>query len=323
MLRGIRFIGWIALVFLVSAAAFGQTTVNVSPGDDLQAALLAAGQGGTVVFAAGWYDVVPTDAEQREAIHVTASLRGITLRGAGPGVDPATATILDGEAGFLETGILLEASGVTVEGLTLVNFWNRGFLLGDRVTNIECRRCWVLGCESGVTTDGSAGVWNQGTPEIFANMVRFKYCILARGGNDGGVIGSGSAILFDHCDFYDMDSALLVSEDTSVVLARNCIFNAGLNSDNIQGNAASLIHAKNSVFFDPEGGQTDDLGGMDFTGFVYAVDSIGGDPLYLNVGPDVPFLQLDFRLRSGSPALTAGKDENGNSTFAGSMGGAQ
>ena len=93
-----------------------------------------------------------------------------------------------------------------------------------------------------------------------------------------------------------------------------------MNSDDIQADDASLIYIKNCVFFDPRGDETDGLGGMELKGFAYATDSIGVDPLYVNVGADVPFLELDFHLSPESPALTAGEDPSGNPTFAGSMG---
>ena len=178
-----KHIGWFLLAFVASMSAHGQSTIAVGPGDDLQAALQAAGPGGTVLFAPGWYDVVPTDPWQRQAIHIPVALAGITLRGAGSGVDPKTATILDGEAGFLQTGFFLEASNVTVEGFTLVNFWGQGFLLGDQIRNIECRQCWVLGCNGGVDTRGTAGFWDGKNPDNLDKTVRFKFCIFARNGN--------------------------------------------------------------------------------------------------------------------------------------------
>jgi hypothetical protein len=314
---------WFILVLILAIPVYGQQTVQVSPGDDLQSALNAAGAGGTVVFAPGRYDVVPSNPYQHEAIRITQDLAGITLRGAGCGTDPNTATILDGEAGFLETGVLIEASNVTVEGFTLTQFWIQGFLLGDRIQNVECRNCWALACDSGMNTAGTAGVWSESNPDRFDTMVRFRNCVFARGGDDAADIENGSTVVFIQCDFYDFDSDMLAPEDTSVILLRNCILHAGLHSDNIQADGASLIEARNCVFYDPTADDHDGLGGMDFRGFTYTRDCIGKDPLYVRVGPDVPVWNLDFRLRAGSPALTAGKDEKGNPTFAGSMGGGQ
>jgi hypothetical protein len=71
------------------------------------------------------------------------------------------------------------------------------------------------------------------------------------------------------------------------------------------------------VFWDP--GQSPGENGIQFTNVV-EFESLYDDPLYVNVGPAVLDFELDFHLRADSPALTAGVDKNGDTTFAGSQG---
>ncbi len=317
MKTGKRLFAMTALVLTMSVAAFGQVTVNVSPGDDIDAAMLEAGPGGTVVFAPGWYDLVPVDPGSQVGIDISTIFEGITLQGAGPGTDPQTATILDGEAWFIDTGFQIATVDVVIDGFTVINIYDEVFEGNSEAFNVEIRNCWVLGCDSGADNDGTAGM---GDPEFYDEMIRYYNCIFARGGDDATDLEGDSDMLFVNCDFYDWDSDVLDNEDNSTVILKNCIFHAGTHSDDLDG-GSGITEIWNSVFFDPPGDEA--LGGMAFDGNSIEFDGIGGDPLYVNVGPHVYFMDLDFHLKPGSPALTIGKDADGNETFAGSMGPAQ
>ena len=125
--------------------------------------------------------------------------------------------------------------------------------------------------------------------------------------------------LFRNTDFYDYDSDIADHEDNSLVLYFNCIVHAGTHSDDFDAGSGWIV-SRNCVFYDPPG-----PGGIEFLQVddLDSIDIDDSDPLYVNVGSDVPLLELDFHLNEGSAALTAGKDASGNETFAGSMGPAQ
>ncbi|MGC9328917.1 MAG: hypothetical protein ACP5I1_14880, partial [Candidatus Hinthialibacter sp.] len=294
-------------------------TVNVSPGDDIESALYEAAFGGTVIFAPGWYDLTPVDPGSQRGIYLSSAHENITLKGAGWGTDPATATILDGEAWFIDTAFRIETVDVVIEGFTIVNIYDEAVECNSDAYNVEFRNCMFLACDSGSDNDGTAGM---GDFDFFDEMIRFKNCIFARGGDDGSDQEGDSAVLYQNCDFYDWDSDIFDHEDNSIIVAKNCIFHAGSLSDDLDGGSGTT-EMLNCVFFDPPGEDADGLGGMAIEGGAYEVDGVGGDPLYVNVGPHVFWLDLDFHLQEGSPALTAGKDDDGNATFAGSMGPAQ
>lgn len=305
-----------ALVTAVSFTAYGQVTVNVSPGDDITAALREAGADGTVIFAPGWYQLEPATIGTQYGITLTAEHAGITLQGAGPGTDPATATILDGEGWFLATGFRIESFDVVIDGFTVINMWDEAFEPAASSLNIEIRNCWALGCDSGADNSGNAGA---GTEDDFSDMIRYINCIFARGGDDASDQESGSALLFRNCDFYDWDSDIMDHDGSVLVIVQNSIFHAGSLSDDLHA-AGGILDIYNSVFWDPKGGPADGPGGIQLDGGAIDYDSVEGDPLYVNVGPSVHYLDLDFHLQPGSPALTAGRDANGNPTFAGALG---
>ncbi len=308
----------LALVLMTSAGVMGQQTVNVGPGDDIGAAIQQAGAEGTVIFAPGWYDLKPVNPDNRYGIRLTPELDGITLRGAGPGTDPSTATILDGEAWFVATGFRIETFDVTIDGFTILHMWDEAFEPYGDALNVEIRNCWSLACDSGADNDGTAGSGDPDNPE---DLIRYKNCIFARGGDDGTDTEGDSSILFENCDFYDWDSDIMENVDNTTVYVRNTIFHAGALSDDLVGGA--LLELKNCVFFDPKGSDVDGIGGLAPEGNTVIIDGVAGDPLYVNVGYDVYYLDLDFHLRPGSPALTAGRDASGNPTFAGALGPAQ
>lgn len=333
MMAGIRVLGVIVLVHMLSLGAYGQATVNISPGDnddDIYVAMQQAGPGGTVIFAPGRYDVKFNEddfaaLEQERAIHITPDLEGITLQGAGPGTDPSTATILDGDAWFPEQCFRIEASNVVIDGFTIINFQDEAIQTVTDAYNVEIRNCWILACDSGFDTDGNSGWWDETAPDDFSEMLRIQNCVFARGGDDGTDIEGTNAFVFINCDFYDWDDDILDNEDTTVGFFINGIIHGGYRGSlNFykDEDSSTQMEARNSLFFggdDPAG----DLGGINIGATVVLVDCIEGDPLYVNVGQHVHIDDLDFHLLPDSPALTLGKDEAGNPTFAGSQGPAE
>ena len=307
------------LIFLC-LPAFGQITVNVQPGDDIQAALAEAGAGGTVIFAPGEYTPVPTNLGGRDAMAIPGSLAGIRLMGAGSGFDPATSTIINGEPGFLESGLDIDASDVHVEGFTFYKIWDEGVVIGAGFENIEIKDCWFVRIRNGMESTSSSGITNP-IASAFEQpqAVRFINCVFARGGDDGTDLTGASQYVFINCDFYDWGSDLMENEDDTLMLMQNCIFHAGTRSDDLDA-GSGVIETWTCVFWDP--GQSAGENGIQFANVV-EFESLYDDPLYVNVGPAVLDFELDFHLRADSLALTAGVDKDGNPTFAGSQGPAQ
>ena len=300
--------------------SYGQNTVNVQPGDDIQAAMVEAGGGGTVIFAPGEYKPVPTNLGGRDAMFISSNLSGIRLMGAGSGFDPNTATIINGEPGFLESGLDIRASDVHVEGFTFYKIWDEGAVIREGLENIEIKDCWFVRIRNGLESSRSSGVTDDIAPAFEQpRAVRFIGCVFARGGDDGTDLSNASQYVFINCDFYDWGSDLMENEDDTLMLMQNCIFHAGTRSDDLDA-GSGVIETYNSVFWDPGDGPVET--GIQFSG-VLEFDSVFEDPLYVNVGPAVLDFDLDFRLQADSPALSAGVDKDGNPTFAGSQGPAQ
>jgi hypothetical protein len=308
---------WLAFLCLPS---FGQITVNVEPGDDINAALAEAGPGGTVIFAPGEYKVVSTNLGGRNPIAISPDLAGIRLIGGGSGFDPSTSTIINGEAGFVESGLDVDASDVYVEGFTFYKIWDEGAVIGEGFENIEIKDCWFVRIRNGLESSSSSGITDDFASAFEQpRAVRFIHCVFARGGDDGTDLAGASQYVFINCDFYDWASDLMENEDDTLMLMQNCIFHAGTRSDDLDA-GDGVIETWNCVFWDPGDGPI--ATGIQFTN-VLEFESLYDDPLYINVGPAVLDFELDFHLRADSPALTAGVDRDGNPTFAGSQGPAQ
>ena len=308
---------WLAFLCLPS---FSQTTVNVQPGDDINAALAEAGPGGIVIFAPGEYEVVSTNLGGRNPIRISPDLAGIQLIGAGSGFDPNTSTIINGEAGFVESGLDIDASNIHVEGFTFYKIWDEGAVIGEGFENIEIKDCWFIRIRNGLESTASSGITNDYASAFEQpRAVRFINCVFARGGDDGTDLAGASQYVFINCDFYDWGSDLMENEDNTLMLMQNCIFHAGTRSDDLDA-GTGVIETWNCVFWDP--GQSAGENGIQFSNVV-EFESLYDDPLYVNVGPAVPDFELDFHLKADSPALTAGVDKDGNPAFAGSQGPAQ
>jgi len=301
--------------------AYGQTTVNVKPGDDIDAALAEAGPGGTVIFAPGEYKPVSTNLGDRSPISIPANLAGIQLIGAGSGFDPCTATIINGEAAFVESGLDIDSNDVHVEGFTFYKIWDEGVVIGEGFENIEIKDCWFVRIRNGMESNSTSGITDDAALAFRQpRAVRFINCVFARGGDDGSDLGGASEYVFINCDFYDWGNDLMDNDGETLMLMQNCIFHAGTRDDDLKAKDPAVIETYNCVFWDPRDGAVDT--GIQFTS-VYEFDSVFDDPAYVNVGPAVPDFELDFHLKPDSAALTAGVDIDGNPTFAGSQGPAQ
>ncbi len=321
MFNRLTFSCWVSLGILMGSSAYAQQTVNVSPGDDVEAAIAQAGAGGTVVFAPGTYALFPNDIQQGDAVVVGPDLAGITFQGAGPGFDPNTASILDGNAGFLGSAFEIEADNVTVDGFTITNFWDDAVEV-DGGNNVEIRNCWIIANDGAVQTNNEAGL--GATLEDISQAVRFRNCVIAKGSDIIEAFGNSFMALIN-CDIRDSGGDIFEPEEAGEILVRNCIIDRALNANDIQADGSSVIEIQNSVFYNPgeeDGVPIDSV--FDLSGATFLDDaSIFANPLYTNVNFDVSILDWDFTLQPGSPALTAGIDENGNPTFAGSAGPAQ
>lgn len=304
----------------IGISAMAQQTVNVNPGDDLQAAVEQAGAGGTVIFAPGLYNIAPSDPSAYSAIEINENHEGITLQGAGSGFDPITATIFNGDAGFLGRGINLAfGADVTVEGITFTSFWDAAIQIDNTETAV-IRDCWMVACKRAVYVEGSSGFYDYGADtEDYSEMIQFYNCVMAKA-QDLIMINDFSSVLFMNCDIRDSSSDIFECEEDSLTLIRNCIINAGLLTDDVQPEGAAIVDIANSLFYeaDEPDGTIDE---MDHGGLaIFDETLIYADAMYVNANFAAPINELDFHLLPDSPALTAGKDENGNLTFAGSAG---
>ncbi len=316
-----RRVGLMALGLTLAVSGFA-ATVNVQPGDDLQAAVNQAGAGGAVIFAPGVYDILPADLSAGNAIVLNENHIGITLQGAGSGFDPANATIFNGDAGFLGTAIRFEfAEDVTVEGFTFSSFWNAAINVNDSLS-VVIRDCWMMGNQRAINVSGLSGEYDFDTPDDFSSMIQFYNCAMAKA-QDLVDINDFSAVLFMNCDARDAASDIFECEEDSITLIRNCIINAGFLSDDVQPEGNAFVEIFNTVFFeaDKPDGAIDE---MDHDGLALLDETvIYAEAMYVNANFAAALEEFDFHLTPGSPALTAGKDENGAPTFAGSAGPAQ
>ncbi len=313
--------GLVCFVLLTALCAMGQQTVNVSPGDDLMAAVNQAGAGGTVIFAPGIYNLQPNNPTSDKGIVISPELEGITLQGAGIGFDPATASIIDGDAAFLGTAFRVDANDVVVENFTVANFWDEALEVED-ASNVEFRNVWAIACKLGIQTEGAAGLFTEDGD--FSQWVRAVNCVFAKGA-DVIEARDNSLLALINCDIRDAASDLLEPDESAHIYLRNCIIDKGLGSNDLDTDGASLITIDHCVFYGPKVDVAADITAeFDLGGGALLDDvSVLADPMYVNGAFNSAIDEYDFHLKPGSPALTAGLDLDGNVTYAGSAGPAQ
>ena len=120
----------VALTLLAMPPAAMAGVNNVSPGDDIQAAIEAASPGDTIVFALGTYSLSST-------LTVNKSL---TLISADPYA--TTKPFLDG-GGTLDIIIYIDADGVTIDGLEIANGTGDLIRQSDSYSGTTIRNCVV------------------------------------------------------------------------------------------------------------------------------------------------------------------------------------
>ncbi len=296
-------------------------TVEVSPGDDIQASVEQAGAGGTVIFAPGKYTFSAYNPSVTTAIKITSDLEGITLQGAGTSFDPNNGTILDGEPLFLGFGVRVEASNVTVEGFTFTGFMETATSV-EAPENIEFRNCSMIVNGKAAFVEGESGMIDFGNND-FSQAIRYVNCAMAIGDDIVELEGPSSVLLLN-CDIRDVISDMMETEDDSTLLILNSIIMPGVVKSDINQTDNSIIEIRNSVFYDAGQPNATLEEGMDIDGDgIFIFDSIYADPLHVNARFDVRYEDFDFHLQPDSPAIDIGVDLDGNTTYAGSAGPAQ
>lgn len=306
----------------LAAGASAQETVNVQPGDDLEAAVAQAGPGGTVIFAPGVYNMLPSDLASDKGLVIGPELEGITLQGAGAGFGETSASILDGNGGFLGSAFLIEANDAVVDGFLLTNFWDESIEVED-AANVEIRNCWMIANKYGIYADGAAGAAGD-SPTDFSGWVRVVNCVFAK--NLEMIKAFDTSLLaIINCDIRDAGGDIFEPEQSGEIYVLNSIIDRGYFGNDLQNDGDSVITFDHTVFYgrDAEDGapieSEFDLSG----GIIITETCIFANPMYTNASFDVSIRDYDFTLQPGSPALTAGIGADGNPTFAGSAGPAQ
>lgn len=234
-----------ALALLLLAAAARAGTVNVAPGDDVNAAIAAAAPGDTILFAAGTYAAPLT---------VPPGKPGLVLKAKGD-------VVIDGLPGGLPAGPLLtvQSDGVTVQGLTLQHAREgasaEGVLADDdgnfgTVDGLVLRDCRILDCAGpallslgddvvldGVTVDGCAGV------SLGGGNARVERSAILHTTGDALVIAGDDAYV-SKCTITQAQTGLLITGDRAEV--RSCSL-AGCLDIALEIDGGDFTLAKNTV----------------------------------------------------------------------------
>lgn len=312
----------LAILSLFGLTAIAQQHVTIQPGDDVVGILqTVVDPGSTITFAAGYYKVAPK-ADQTGRPDLFRTPPETTVKGAGSGLDPNTATILD--CGFaFDSAIKIDDNmyGIVFEDLTVINSIDPLIEFDTGSFDNTFNNVWALKASDNV-------VDMNGNAEA-----TFNFCVFGWSSGDAVNLAEQSIGIFKNCDIFLGSSDIVESAGTAYGTFFNCIFYAGPGSNDLE--SAGIIEVVNCVGWDPldsdPTGITPTLmGRLDLNGGAILMDdaSIGEDPLYV-APPGMGFTAttMDLRLQEGSPALTAGNtefDQNnapiGTPTFAGSQG---
>ena len=312
----------ILVISFVGLPSFAQQNVTIGPDDDVVGIIQTVVDfGSTITFEAGYYKVTPkADGTGRpDLLRVPA---GTTVRGAGSGMDPANATIID--CGFaFDSAVKIDdgIDGVVVEDITFINVIDA-----------------VLEFDTGSFENTFNNVWALKSHDNCVDMngnseAVFNFCVFGWSAADAVNLGDQSLGIFTNCDIFLGSSDVVEVAAEAEGAFRNCIFYAGPASNDIEANGFTTI--ANCVGWDPydadePGVSITALGRLDLNGggAGLPIDSVGEDPMYV-ASPGMGFKAetMDLHLQEGSPALTAGNTEFnefsepiGEPTFAGSHG---
>lgn len=319
-------------ISILGLTATAQQNVTIKPGDDVLAILdTVVDPGSTITFEPGYY-LVTRRADGSGPNDLLRPPPGTTIRGAGSGFDPATATILDCGYTF-DSAIKIDdgIDGVTVEDLTITRTIDALIEIDAGSFDNTINNVWALKAMSSL-------VFNDG------GDIALNYCVL--GWSSGDVVFCDdvtvpSTTVLTNCDIFLGNSDIVESESGSELYLRNCILYAGNGSNDIQIDGGWIV-VRASVGWDPFDGDPPGLypGGMPLLGRLdlngdpdVGDNCVGEDPMYVKPpgpvegGVGYKADEMDLHLKEGSPALTAGStsfdaehNPTGDPTFAGSQG---
>ncbi|RJP32292.1 MAG: right-handed parallel beta-helix repeat-containing protein [Candidatus Omnitrophota bacterium] len=313
------------MLSMMGLTAQAQQNVSIKPGDDVVGIIQTVTDFDSVItFAAGHYKVTPkADATGRPDLMRLPS--GTTIRGAGSGMDPSTATIID--CGFaFDSAIKIDdnVDGLIVENITLINTIDAALEFDTGSFDNTFNNVWAL-----KTGDNTVDI--NGAAEA-----TFNFCVFGWSSADAVNLADTSYAVFTNCDIFLGSSDIVQAAGSSEGVFRNCIFYAGPGSNDLE--SAGFITVVNCIGWDPLDGDAPGItatlmGRLDLNGGAVFMDanSLGEDPLYV-APPGMGFTAktMDLHLQEGSPALTVGstsfnelQEATGNPTFAGSQGLAQ
>lgn len=312
----------IAILSIAGLSAMAQQNISIKPGDDVVGILqTVVDEGSTITLAAGYYKVAPK-ADQTGRPDLFRMPSETVVKGAGSGMDPSTATILD--CGFtFDSAIKIDDNvfGCTFENLTVINTIDAAIEFDTGSYENTFNNVWAL-----KTSDNTVDI--NGTAEA-----AFNFCVFGWSSGDAVNLADSTIAIFKNCDLFLGKSDIVQADGTSEGIFMNCIFYAGPGANDIE--TIGYITLANCVGWDPLDGDPAGItemmmGRLDLNGGAVLMDefSIGEDPLYVAPpGMGYTAKTMDLHLQEGSPALTVGStsfDEEfiptGEPTFAGSQG---
>ncbi len=313
----------LVILSFIGLSATAQQNVTIAPGDDVVAILqTVVDVGSTITFTAGLFKVTPKEDEtgRPDLMRIPP---GTTVKGAGSGMDPTTATIID--CGFtFDSAIKIDddVDGCTIEDLTVINTVDAALEFNTGSFDNTFNNVWALkAMASAVDLSGTA-------------EAAFNFCVIGWSSGDVVFQDDSAISIFTNCDLFLGSGDIVEAEDTSELILLNCILFAGPGSNDIESDGG-FITVANCVGWDPLDGDptgvtATTMGRLDLNGggILMDEDSIGEDPLYV-AAPGMGFktTTMDLHLQEGSPALTVGNTAfdadyapTGDPTFAGSQG---